>query len=269
MSRTEHEGQQRGSAFDVQRTHPLGRVELVTRHREQIDVQLTHVHADLAERLRRVGVSEGPHGVGEPRQLFHGLDHAGLVVRVHPGHQRRVRAHGLRGFIDAGATLGIDTDAADPPPVLLQPVAGASGRRVFDQRGDDVAAVVTSVGHAADREVVRLGTAGSEDHFVGLAADQRRHLLPSPSHGLARALPVDVTARRVAEVIAKIGQHRVHDLGQDGRGRVVVEVDRVGVVHGQRAGAHATGEERGTTQKLSGRAQLVPVKRRKAPRPRR
>lgn len=82
-----------------------------------------------------------------------------------------------------------------------------------------------------NREVVRLCTAGGEDHLVGVAAEERCHLLSRAGDGEPGARAVDVTAGGVAEVIAKEREHGIDDLGQERGRRVVVEVDRIGLGH--------------------------------------
>ena len=165
------------------------------------------------------------------RELGDRLEHAGLVVRVHHRDQGGVAVDRVASLLDAGPAIRIDADAGDPPPVPLEPRTWVRRRRVLDDRGHDVASIVASLGHASDGEVVRLGAAGGEDHLVLVTAEERRDLLARSRDRVSSAPAVDVPARGVAEVLAQVREHRVDDLRQDGRRRVVVEVDRIAGAH--------------------------------------
>ena len=120
-------------------------------------------------------------------------------------------------------------------PVLahaLQALAGVEDGLVLGLEGDDVVALgPVELRHALERQVVRLGGAAGEDDLVRLRADERCHLLPGllhrrlgpPSEGM-------VPRRRVAKVLAQVGQHRLqHPRVERGRG-MVIHVD--GQAHG-------------------------------------
>ena len=223
------ERSERRAAPHVERADALGGVELVTGDGEQIDVELAHAAPAPCPPTapRRC---ERPHRTAwaSSRELGDGLEHAGLVVRVHHRDERGVAVDGFPGRVDAGTSFAIDPDARDPVPVPLQPVARACGRRVLDARGDDVPApLLERTGHATDREIVRLGAARGEEHLVGVAAEQRGDLLPGARDGLSSTGAVRMRARWVPEVLAQVREHRVDDLGQKRRRRVVVQVDGV------------------------------------------
>ena len=84
--------------------------------------------------------------------------------------------------------------------------------------GDDVVALLlVELGHALDREVVRLGRAGGEDDLLVVAADQRRDLLARVlDRGLGLPAERVVAARRVAEVLGEVRQHRLDTRGSTG-----------------------------------------------------
>ena len=115
-------------------------------------------------------------GVGQLGELGDGLQHAGLVVRVHHRDQRSVGVDRCTRLLDARPAVGIHADARHAHSVPLQPRTGPLRRRVLDRRRDDVSSIVAGFGHATDGEVVGLGASGREDHLVVVAAEQRRHL---------------------------------------------------------------------------------------------
>ena len=150
---------------------------------------------------------------------------------MHHGDERGVAVDGFTRGLHARATAGIDADAGDAALVLLEPRARSRRRRVFDDGRHDMAPL-ECLRHTADGEIVRLRAARREDDLVGVAAEERGDLLASVRNRVTGSRAVRVSARGVAEVFAQIRQHRVDDLGQEGRRRVVVEIDGVAVVHG-------------------------------------
>lgn len=142
------------------------------------------------------------------------MEDAGLVVRVDHRDERGVVADHRSRLVDTRATATVDTDSADVEAVRFEPRARASGRGVLDRRHDDAFAVGARLGHAANGEVICLGTSRREDHFVHLAPEERGDLFPRADDGGPRACAVHMPARWIAEVLAKIWEHRVDDLGQ-------------------------------------------------------
>ena len=89
-----------------------------------------------------------------------------------------------------------------------------------------MAAVVGSLlAVAADGEVVGLRPAGGEDDLVRARADEFGHLAPRAVNGRPRLLPVEVDARRVAELLGQVRQHRLDDPAVNRGRRTVVEID--------------------------------------------
>src|SRR5690606_26226524 len=82
------------------------------------------------------------------------------------------------------------------------------------------------VGDALDREVDRLGPAGCEEDLVrGLRVDQCTNTSPSVGECVADAKAVLVKRRRIAERLDEVGLHRFEDLGQDGCGGQMIEIN--------------------------------------------
>ena len=171
--------------------------------------------------------NSAPCAVGDLGQLGDGLDRAHLVVGVHDRHQQRVGRDGRSR--SAGSTSP-------------SPSTGSTVRRkpwVSSQRQTSVTAGCSTAevmmwlprcpagqGDALDGMVVALGAAAGEDHLVGLAAEQRRHLGAGGLDGALGRRAVGMAAGWIAKVLVEIGRHRLGHLGGDGRGGVVVEIDR-------------------------------------------
>ena len=71
--------EQRQSALCVQYADTLGRMELVTRHTEQVDVHFLHVHGNVTHCLNRIGMEKDAVGMGDAADFGDGLDGACLL----------------------------------------------------------------------------------------------------------------------------------------------------------------------------------------------
>ena len=122
---------------------------------------------------------------------------------------RSVIAAGIAvtALLSAGA---VNADPGDSPSMTLQPLARIRGCWMLDHRRDDMAAIGERLGHTADGEVVRFGAARREDDLVGRAAEQHRDLRSRLLDRCASSTTHRVVARRIAEVVAEIGEHRVN-----------------------------------------------------------
>ena len=111
---------------------------------------------------------------------------------------------------------------------FFEPLAGVDHRLVLGDAGDDVIALLAiHLGDALDREVVRLGRAAREDDFLRVGANQVGDLFAGLLDRLF-GLPSKrmVAARRIAEVLGEVRQHRLDHARIDRRRRVIVHVDR-------------------------------------------
>ncbi len=100
---------------------------------------------------------------------------------------------------------------------------------MFGDLGDDVVASALSASGqrgTADGEGVGLGTTAGEDDLGVGSAEQSCDLTASLGDRGAWLSGVRMTAGRVAEVAGEVRERRLDDVRIDGRGRVVVEVDR-------------------------------------------
>src|SRR5207247_7699035 len=101
---------------------------------------------------------------------------------------------------------------------------------VLGHRGDDVVTLVlVELDDPLDGQVVRLGRATREDDVLRLGVDQPGDLLP-PLLGRLLGFPAEpvAPARRVAERLGELRQHRFQDPRVYGRRRVVVSVEGLG-----------------------------------------
>ena len=101
--------------------------------------------------------------------------------------------------------------------------------RPFGHGGDDVVlAILVELGDAADREIVRLGGARGEDHFLLVGTDQLGDLAARLLHTLLGLPAVGMATRvRVAELVREVRHHRFQHARIHRRRGLVVEVDRL------------------------------------------
>ena len=225
----------RPSLADVECADAPRPVELMGAHREQIDPPALHVHGDLADRLCGIGVQQNPALAADPTNLFDVLEGSDLTVR---GHDRdgecaiRDRRLDRRGIDE---TLAVDGQDGPRKALTDQGAAGVEHRGVFDGARDQMIPASSVTPRETDeREIVALGgTTGEDDLRCVRRADRGREALAGDRHRLLGAPSKDVPrARGVAEILAPVGRHRVDDARVDGRGRVVVQVNRELQGHG-------------------------------------
>jgi hypothetical protein len=157
------------------------------------------------------------------------LDRPDLVVGEHDREQDRpVRDRRAdRGQVDQA--VGPHRHVRDPHALPLEASGDVEAGALLDDRGDDVVPLVAvRVGDALEREIDRLCAARREDDLPRLAgADESGDLLTRPLH---RALCVPAVrvgaARRVAEPLGEVGEHRGQHARVDGRRRLRVHEDR-------------------------------------------
>ncbi|MNX97399.1 hypothetical protein D3C86_1297620 [compost metagenome] len=233
-------------AADVEGADPLGAVELVPRHGEEIDLHGVDVDGHLARALGGVHVQQHALGAGDFADGREVLDRADLVVGVQDAHEDGVGADGRLEGREVDQAEAIDVQVGDLVAQALQVGAGVEGRLVLDLGGDEVLALLgVHLGDALEGEVDRLGGPGGQDDLLaaGVApvvqrADQQGDLLAGLLDALLGGPPVGVVAARgVAEVLGEVGQHGLEDPGVHRGGGVVVQVDHArGFLMGARPG---------------------------------
>ena len=215
------------AAPHIKRAHALRPVHFVRADRHQIDVVVDHVHRNLADRLRAVGMKQHAAFAGDLADLANRLQHADFVIGVHDADQDRfVRDRGLQ-LIQIHQAVLLHRQIRHPRAVFFQPLAGVENRLVLGRRGDDVVAFFgIHLGHALQRQVVRFRRAAGENDFFRSRADQARHLLARLLRRFFR-FPAEavIAAGRVAEDVRQVRPHRLKHARIDRRGGVIVHVD--------------------------------------------
>lgn len=165
---------------------------------------------------------------GQSAQLGDWHQRAGFVLSEHDGHEGRVTTHERPRHLGLHAARLCPPGRGSPrrPGVRTgsQGLARWPGARPWavammcrwepeDSRTPRMPRLLASV----PPEV--------EEDLVWLARQQGRDLLQPRSTAFLAWRAVDVPARRVAEVLSKIRQHRLDHGGMDRRRGVVVEID--------------------------------------------
>src|SRR5215831_5483186 len=155
------------------------------------------------------------------------LDHSDFVVRQHHRDQNGLVSDCVFYVVRRDQAVGAHWQICDIETVLLQRFAAIQYGLVF---GDDgyyvIAALAVRVGHALDREIVRLGDPRGEYYLLGRGSDQAGHLL---SRGFNRFLGLPAKAMApaccIAEKIGEVGSHSLKDARITWRRGVVIHID--------------------------------------------
>ncbi len=210
--------------------------------RDEVDRQDPHVEGERADALDRVGVERDPPAATDRTEQVERLDRTDLVVPVDDADEHGVLVERPLEDRRVDEPVVVDGEHGEPRAIRHcgQVGRGVAHRVMLDRGRHEPAAVRPSrAQHATQREVVRLGPPSGEDDLGRLGAERGRH-------GLARAIDerpsrpaLGVDAGRVAVRLAEDARHRVGDLGVDGRGGGVVQVD---AAHGRSMGAQVATE---------------------------
>ena len=143
---------------DIERATPLGSVDLVAAHRQQINAVALHIDGNLTHPLGGITVEQNLFFFSDCADLSNWVDRADLVVGVHDRDEDRLVgdsvAHGV----------GIDHPVAVHRQVgnrgfasPLQDFAGVQHRVVLGHAGDDVIALVLiELHHTLNGQIVAL-----------------------------------------------------------------------------------------------------------------
>ena len=168
----------RVAAPHIQRAHALRSIHFVRADRHQVNVVIDHVHRNFACRLRAVGVQQHPAFPGDPADFANRLQHADFVVGMHDANQDRLVRDRRFQLVQIYQAVLLHRQVSDPRTMLLQPLAGVENRLVLGSSGNDVIAFLgIHLGHALERQVVRLRRATGEDDLFRSRADQVGNLL--------------------------------------------------------------------------------------------
>ena len=226
-------GQQTRPIAYVENADPFGRVELVSRQREQIHVQIIYLQIELSPGLNGIGVEGNPAGSGNPADFSDRLYGAYLVVRIHHRDQHRLSGDGPTYVIRVYHSPAIDGHIGHAETEhARQLLAGVAYGVVFDGRSDDVpTSLATGKGHTPQGEIVALGATTGKDDLRGSGAEDVGHRLARRIDPRARQVCGPVDTRGIAVYLLPIGQHGLHDPRVNRRCRSVIHVDRRGCDH--------------------------------------
>ena len=185
-----------------------------------------------AEGLGGVGVEQDAARPGQAADRGQRLQHADLVVGRHHADQDRLRLEGRFERREIDQAVGADRQHRHAAAARLEVPAGVEHRAMLGRhRHDVVAAIARALGHALDRQVVRLGGAAREDDVLVRRADHRGDLAPRRVDGVAGPPAGGVIeAGRVADLVAQQRQHRVEHARIDRRGGVGIQVNHDGIM---------------------------------------
>ena len=212
----------------VQRADALRAVGLVRGQAHQVHRQLRQVDLHLARRLRGIDVEDDAALATQRADRRDVLDHADLVVDEHHRDDDRVRPQRRLQHLEVEEAVLLHVEIRHVEALALEFAHRVEHRLVLGLHRDEVlAARLVEVRRALQRQVVRLGRTRRPDDLARVGVDQRRDLLARLLDRCFRFPPPSVAARRrVAEVLAQPGNHRVDDARIDRRRRAVVHVDR-------------------------------------------
>ena len=201
---------------------------------QQVDVVLLNVNGNFAHRLHAIHCKENPVFLGNLADFRDGVDHANFIVGVHDGDQNRGRLDGCFQVVQADAAVTLHRQIANLKTMLLQVLASVEHGFVLDRLGNDVVAFLAEhFRDAFDHQVVGFRGAAGEDNLLPRGVDQRGHLLARIFHGFFGA-PAEgvVAACRIPELAGEIRHHCLHHTRVDGRGGVIIHVNRQFDGHG-------------------------------------
>ena len=206
----------------------LRAVQLVARQRQQVDIHRANIDRHLAGRLGGVSVEQRTVLVRDRTNRLERLQRADLVIRGHHRHENRLRRHRPAEPIEIDEAIGLHGEHRDLEAAGAETLARVENGFVLGRNRHDVtAAVPQRLRRPLERKIVRLGGAARENDFRRRRVDERGDLRAGGVDCLVRIpAPGVLAAGRVAEALAEERQHLGEDARVDGRGRVVIEVER-------------------------------------------
>src|SRR5512136_787130 len=176
-----------GPLADVEGTHALRTVELVTRKGEEVDVQAVHIDGDVPNRLDGIGMEGYVVFMGDGPELPHGFDGSDLVVREHDGDEDGILPHGGLEVGRVHETILVNGEIGDLKSFLLKPVTGVKDCVVLDLARDNVFSLLpVREGNPIERPVIRFAPPCCEVAFLRPCAEGLRHFSPCCIHCLSR-----------------------------------------------------------------------------------
>ena len=121
-----------------QGAHALGGIELVPRDREKVHAEVVDIHADLADRLGRIGMHERAVRLDDPRDLADGLHRADFIVGVHDADDGRAARQRLADGVRIDQAIAIHGQNGDGAAESAQKIAGLQRGGMLNGARDQV-----------------------------------------------------------------------------------------------------------------------------------
>ncbi len=160
-----------------------------------------------------------------PRDLFHRLERACLVVGKHDGNESRVRSYGSTEVVRVDSAVTVHRENGHGDSQLQEKKGRVQNGRVFHGGSDDVEIPGASeVNDAFEDGVVRLASSGGKDDLFSPGVDKARNFLSCLLHPLFCPCAENIAAGRVAEFLRNDVLHVRGCAGVNRCGGVVIQV---------------------------------------------
>ena len=204
------------------------RQPLVARDGKQVAADAIDIERHLPCCLYSVGVKVDVRFSSNFPDLLYWLEDAGFIVGHHNGDEPGIRTQRPADIVGINLSTAVHRNISDFTSHLFQVLAGIQHGVMFDGRRNNV---VAGAGESEDSQVVAFGATAGKHDLGRTTSYKRRQRLAGSLNGCTRVLSMMVDGGRVAEVLTEVGTHGVEDLGEDGRGGVIVEVNPAHELH--------------------------------------
>ena len=189
---------------------------------------MTFIYIDrhLTECLYSICVEQNSMFLCDFSDFFDRLNCTNLIVCEHDRNQNSVRADCRTELLQVYQSLLIHIKVRHFKPFFLQILCCMKNCVVFDLCSDDMSAfVLITFCSCFQRPVIRLRAAVGKVNLVGLCAQRFRDRLASLCNRSLRLCRKFINGRRVAVILRKIREHRLHDLRAHPGGGCVVKIN--------------------------------------------
>ena len=213
--------QSRAAAYE-ERSRSLRAMHFVPGNTQQMAADRIDLDRQLARGLHCVHMESDPSFAGDPADLLHRLQNAGLIIGHHHADQPGVGPQRPAYVLGRDNPLAIDRQELYLDPALPQSFDGMQHRVVLHRAGDDM---IPGLHRTEDGQVVALRPAAGKDNFRRAAAEQPGNAGPRLFHCGTRVLPFLVDRRSVAELLQQKRTHSLQHLGQQRCGGIRIQVN--------------------------------------------
>jgi hypothetical protein len=217
----------------IQGPYPFGAVQLVSRKRNQVCLNVIYLQGNLPEGLSRIRMQQYAPSLANATDLSEGLHGTNFIMSSNDAHQDGPICDRFLHMEGIHEPAPIYWKIGNVKTLLLETATRIEDRMVFDGCGNDVVSPVpVSPRNPLKCHIVRFGGPRRENNLHWLAPDEVADLLSRLLDGGFSRPPEDVSSRRgIAKVLPKIGEHCLHDFGvYRGRG-MIIHVNRKLHIH--------------------------------------